>query len=378
MQEEPDRKESESPVRPVSSAAGPRRVAVGMSGGLDSSVVAALCVDQGWEVLGLTLHMFKEGSRCCSIEDVNRARRVCEYLGIRHYVINAMEQFEELIIRRFVDEYASGRTPSPCILCNEHIKFGTLHQRALQFGCTHIATGHYARLEAREDGVHLLRALDRRKDQSYFLHRLTQEQLRRSLFPLEARTKTEAAAYARERGLPIEKSLTVESQDLCFVPDDGHPAFVEQRRPELRRLGEIRDLEGRVLGKHGGYHRYTVGQRRGLGVAATTPLYVHHLEPGANRVVLAEREEVMSTTCCVEDVHWIVGPPSDRAFASTARVRYRHEAAACEVVLREDRRLRLTFKEPQFAVTPGQAAVLYDGDEVLGGGWIAAAERWDV
>ena len=350
---------------------GAQRIAVGMSGGLDSSVAAALCVDEGREVIGLTLHMFKEGSRCCSIEDVERARRLCEHLGIRHYVINAIEWFEANVIRHFVEEYARGRTPSPCVLCNEFIKFGMLHERAGQLGCSAVATGHYARVESRNGSLSLERPTDRKKDQTYFLHRLSQEQLKRSLFPLAGWTKEQAAKYAAEKGLPIHSAAVSESQDLCFVPDDGHAAFVEARRPDLKRGGQILDAEGKLLGRHEGCHRYTLGQRRGLGVAAPTRLYVQELDAEANRVVLGAREDVLSRECLVEDVHWISGAAPADQFSCTGRVRYRHEAAAVHVTILPDQRMQLEFEEPQFAITPGQAAVLYDGETVLGGGWIA-------
>jgi tRNA-specific 2-thiouridylase len=341
-----------------------------MSGGLDSSVVAALCVDRGYEVIGMTLHMFKEGSRCCSIEDVERARRVCDHLGIDHHVINAMEEFREIIIEPFITEYAGGRTPSPCILCNEYIKFGTLHRRALQLGCTRIATGHYARVDRCDGRLRLLRPRDLRKDQTYFLHRLSQDQLARCLFPLESMTKAEVADYAESRQLPVRRSPGHESQDLCFVPDDGHPSFVEAHRPELRREGEIVNVEGAVLGVHPGFHRYTIGQRSGLGVAAPARMYVKQLDPELNRVVVGFRDEILSNRCTAERVHWIAGHPPKESFTCRARIRYRHEAASCRVRLPGDRRMELVFDEPQFAVTPGQAAVLYDGDEILGGGWI--------
>jgi len=322
-------------------------------------------------VIGLTLHMFKEGSRCCSIEDVNRARRVCDRLGIRHYTINAMEEFERTITGPFVEEYARGRTPSPCILCNQFIKFGTLHRRALQLGCERVATGHYARGLQRDGAWRLRRAADRAKDQSYFLHRLSQEQLGRSLFPLESMTKAETARYAEEKNLPISLSIRPESQDLCFVPDDGHGLFVETRRPELKREGDILDPEGRVLGRHPGFYHYTIGQRRGLGVAAPERLYVSSIDAQTNRVVLGSREDVMADQCVAELMHWIAGRPPADEFACGCRIRYRHEAVPARVRVLDGNAIHVRFEAPQFAITPGQAAVLYDGDEVLGGGWIS-------
>lgn len=347
------------------------RVAVGMSGGLDSSVVAALLQEQGYEVIGLTLHLFKEGARCCSIEDVNRSRDVCDTLGIRHATINGVEYFENTIIGPFIEGYAGGRTPSPCVLCNQYVKFGLLQDRARQLGCSHVGTGHYVRKEWREHAWHLYRAKDSKKDQSYFLHRLSQEQLSRCLFPLESWTKQQTAAYAETRRLPVNIESKAESQDLCFVPDDGHGRYVEEKRPDLKRTGRIVDPEGNSLGEHTGIHHFTIGQRKGLGVAAAERLYVKELNPSANEVVLAPRQELQSNHCFAEQFHWLTAPPAEKRFQCTARVRYRHEAAAVEVICHRDSQVELLFKEPQFAITPGQAAVLYLGDEVLGGGWIS-------
>ena len=344
-----------------------------MSGGLDSSAVAAMMVGQGCEVLGLTLHMFKEGSRCCSLEDVERAREICSFLGIRHYVVNAVDAFHDCIIKPFVDEYARGRTPSPCILCNEHIKFGTLMHRARQLGCTHVATGHYARITRDENGWHLRTGRDGAKDQSYFLHRLSQAQLARSLFPLASWTKDAVAAYVRESGIPFKKRLDAESQDLCFVSNAGHAPFVERYHPELRRTGPIVDTEGRELGAHEGYHRFTVGQRGGLGIAAGTRMYVKDMDPATNTVVVAPRDGVLRDACLVERVHWIAGHPPPEGATCSARPRYRHPGAKATLRLRDaGASVLLQFDRPQFALAPGQAAVIYDDDEILGGGWIAS------
>ncbi len=348
----------------------PKRVAVGMSGGLDSSVVASLLKDQGHEVIGLTLHLFKEGSRCCSLEDVQRAQRVCEHLGIRHYTLNAVDLFEETIIQPFVDEYTRGRTPSPCVLCNQYIKFGILHTRAEQLGCSHVATGHYVRIEKNDDGWHMYRGRDAKKDQSYFLHRLSQEQLERSLFPLEGWSKDRVRAYADERALPVSISSKAESQDLCFITEAGPAPFVEQYRPEVKRDGEIRNPDGKALGAHHGIHRYTVGQRKGLGVAAGAPLYVKEIDPVTNTVFVGFREQVRSESCRLDDVHWIAGRPPDPERTYAIRLRYRHDGVSSRFTAVNEHTLDVHFDEPQFAVAPGQAGVFYDGDEVLGGGWI--------
>jgi tRNA-uridine 2-sulfurtransferase len=348
------------------------RVAVGMSGGLDSSVVAALLQDEGHEVIGLTLHLFKEGSRCCSLEDVQRAQRVCDQLGIRHYTLNAVDYFDEAIIQPFVDEYARGRTPSPCVLCNQYIKFGILHTRAQQLGCTHVATGHYVRLQQQANGWHLFRGRDAKKDQSYFLHRLSQEQLSRSIFPLEGWSKDKVRAYGVERGLPVSITSKAESQDLCFITEAGPAPFVAARRPDVATPGAIRNLEGDELGTHRGIHAYTVGQRKGIGVASTAPLYVREIDPVTNTVFVGFRQQVQSSGCRVDDVHWIAGHPPATDEIYNVRLRYRHPGTPSRYQAIDDQSLALTFEAPQFGVAPGQAAVFYRDDEVLGGGWISA------
>jgi tRNA-specific 2-thiouridylase len=348
------------------------RVAVGMSGGLDSSVAAALLVQQGHEVVGFTAHLWAEGSRCCSLDDAMRARHVAQYLGFEHYVIDAVDFFGERIVNAFVEEYVRGRTPSPCVLCNQVIKFGLLLRDALQFGCTHIATGHYARVEQRDGRFHLRRGVDESKDQSYFLHRLDQAQLSRVLFPLGQWTKEQAREFAHELNLPV--SFREESQDLCFIkPDAGYAGFLEQRRPQLKRRGEIRDTQGRKLGEHEGFYRFTIGQREGIGVASGERLYVKEVHPETNVVVVGRREEVAVSGCRVEDVLWTAGSPAPDGTSCLVQLRYRHRGARGALNIKDSGEVvEVFFEEPQFAVTPGQAAVFYDGDEVLGGGWIAA------
>ncbi len=352
-----------------SSRGAPLRVAVGMSGGLDSSAAAALLVEQGHEVIGLTAHMWREGSRCCSLEDVSRAMNVAEFLGIRHYTIDSVEFFGSQIVHPFVDEYVRGRTPSPCVRCNQIIKFGVLLRDALELGCTHMATGHYARIESRDGILHLLRGHDPHKDQSYFLHRLDQAQLAHALFPLGAMTKLEVAAYAKRKNLPVK--FDVESQDLCFIGDDGYAPFLEKRRPALKKPGPIVDTAGRELGRHDGCHHFTVGQREGLGVAAEYRLYVKEVIPETNTVIVGTREDVLSERCFVDDVQWISGKPPADGLACTVKLRYRHQGAPAKIRVLAPARIEVIFEEKQFAVTPGQAAVMYDGDAALGGGWIS-------
>jgi tRNA-specific 2-thiouridylase len=349
------------------------RIAIGMSGGTDSSAAAAMLVDQGYEVIGLTAHMWKDGSRCCSLEDVERARRVCDYLGIRHYVVNATELFAEKIVDPFVDAYADGRTPSPCIYCNSFVKFGFLVDRAEQLNCDHLATGHYARVEKDDDGTcHLLCASDPNKDQSYFLHRLDQKQLSFLLFPLAEMPKPEVKAYSAERGLPVVSRG--DSQDLCFIEEGKLAEFVEQRAPSVARKGEIHDHEGNVVGHHGGLHNFTVGQRGKLGVALGERMYVKRLDRENNVVEVAPRPGVMQAECTIDDVHWILGNPPAAEFRCEVRPRYRSNGAMATVSVTQGRRARIVFDELQFALTPGQAAVCYTDTEVLGGGWIESSE----
>jgi tRNA-specific 2-thiouridylase len=345
------------------------RVAIGMSGGTDSSAAAAMLADQGYEVIGLTAHMWKDGSRCCSLEDVERARKVCAHLDIRHYVVNAQEIFTDRIVDPFVREYAAGRTPSPCIYCNAFVKFGFLMDRARQLDCDHLATGHYARVEGRDGKYRLLCAADPLKDQSYFLHRLNQQQLGYILFPLAGMSKEEVKAYSDRRGLPVIPRG--ESQDLCFVEEGKLPDFVEQRDPSVSRPGDIRDRDGNVLGRHGGLHRFTVGQRGGLGIATGERMYVTRLDKENNVVEVAPRPGTMKSECTLADVHWISGKAPGQALHCEVRPRYGSSGAFAAVRLQGDgSEARIIFDEPQFALTPGQAAVFYRDKEVLGGGWI--------
>jgi len=343
------------------------RVAIGMSGGTDSSAAAAMLVDQGCEVIGLTAHMWKDGSRCCSLEDVERARKVCAYLGIRHYVVNAQEIFTDKIVDPFVREYAAGRTPSPCIHCNVFVKFGFLVERAMQLDCDHLATGHYARVEECDGKYHLRCAKDPQKDQSYFLHRLNQKQLGFILFPLADMPKAEVKAYSDKRGLPVIPRG--ESQDLCFVEEGRLPDFVEQRDPSVVKPGEIHDQEGNVVGTHNGLHRFTVGQRGKLGIALGERMYVSRLDKENNIVEVAPRPGVMKSECTVADVHWILGEAPADGLHCEVHPRYRSNGATATVRISGDRAI-VHFDEPQFALTPGQAAVFYKNGEVLGGGWI--------
>jgi len=349
-------------------------VAVGMSGGTDSSVAAALLVDQGFNVLGVTARMWKEGSRCCSLEAVQSARKVCWHLGIRHVVVNVLDDFTENVAKRFADEYVHGRTPSPCVACNQTIKFGALLTRVVSFGCDALATGHYARLVETDDGCHLHRGRDLSRDQSYFLHRLSQRQLAHAMFPLGDMIKQEdVIPYARKKELPI--AMSEESRDICFAPPGQHHEVVERFFPDASRAGDIVNMQGEVLGQHEGIHRCTVGQRRGLGLSGGPPLYVVRIDTEQNRVVVGSREEATATGCVIEDTRWISGhpPPSDRKYAVS--VRYQHGPVPATIEPTDDGQCAVRFKDPQFGVAPGQAAVVYCADEVMGGGWIARASE---
>jgi tRNA-uridine 2-sulfurtransferase len=342
------------------------RVAVALSGGVDSSTAAALLVEAGREVIGFTLKLW-EGSRCCSLSDAEDARRVARQLRIPFYVLDARAEFEAEVIGPFLAEYGRGRTPNPCILCNRKLKFGSLLRRASDLGCEALATGHYARLSSSDGVLRLRKARDPRKDQSYFLVPETPEGLARVLFPLGELTKEEVRAHAAAFGLPVSRKP--ESQDVCFVPQGDLPRFLEQhlgRSPG----GEVIDLRGRVVGTHGGATAYTVGQRKGLGISGPEPLYVLGKDAAANRLVVGPRSELLAGGFEARGPVWLSAPPA-RAFGCHVKIRSTAREAACTVE-REGESVRVHFEEPQFGVAPGQMAVFYDGDLVLGGAWMEA------
>jgi tRNA-specific 2-thiouridylase len=362
-------------------------IAVAMSGGVDSSTVAGLLVRQGYPVIGLTMQLWnqrrlpqlsREGAtgRCCSLDDVYDARRVAEALGIPYYVVNFQEEFEQQVVRPFIADYLSGRTPIPCTLCNNYIKFDRFLERAASLGAARIATGHYARIR-RDDKTGrflLLRGVDASKDQTYFLWGLTQEQLAQTEFPLGEFTKAEVRRMAEEMGLPV--AWKEDSQEICFVPNGDYAAFIEayfreQGMPRQEGRGEIVSTDGRVLGEHSGVHHFTVGQRRGLRVAAGEPLYVIATEPATRRVIVGRGEELLRATLTARDVNWFPWPSLAAPIRAQVKIRHKHLPAAATVYPTADpRRVEVRFDEPQRAVTPGQAAVFYQGDLVLGGGWI--------
>ncbi|MDD2236299.1 MAG: tRNA 2-thiouridine(34) synthase MnmA [Kiritimatiellae bacterium] len=345
-----------------------RKIAVGMSGGVDSTVAALLLRDKGFEVLGMTLRLRDESTRRVGLADAERAAVMAHQLGIPHEVVDARAAFEERIVKPFADEYACGRTPSPCVRCNPLIKFGLLLEEAQQRGCDAVATGHYVQAEIAEGTWHLRRGVDPRKDQSYFLHRLIQNQLSCAVFPLGGLHKDEVRRYAVGKGL--ESVPSGESQDLCFVESGHYAAFVERVHPEIAGPGHIVDESGRVLGAHPGFYHYTVGQRKGLGLAAEEPYYVKKVRPETNEVVVGFHRDVEAAVCRLIETSWIRGAPETGRFQ--VQIRYRHRPVWAHVEADADGRTLVEFEEPQFAIAPGQAGVVYDGDEVLGGGWIAS------
>ena len=353
------------------------RVVVAMSGGVDSSVAASLLTEAGHEVIGLSMQLYDQreapeafGS-CCSLDDLHDARRVAQALGIPHYLVNFEAEFQETVVRNFVGEYASGRTPIPCVHCNSDLKFATLVERAAGLDAAWVATGHYARVAYDEDRreYRLLRGSDRDKDQSYFLFSLTQDQLAHAVFPVGHLTKPEVRAHASRLGLLVADKP--DSHEICFVPDGDAAGFVERHLSDGPRAGSIVDSSGRILGQHTGVHRYTVGQRKGLGLATGAPLYVIKLQPDSSEVVVGPREELGRSDLQATGVNWIAGTPPLEPRRVTARIRHRHRDAPATVTAEGDGRASLRFDEPQLAVAPGQAVVFYEGEDVVGGGWIA-------
>lgn len=356
------------------------RVLVALSGGVDSAVAAALLVEQGHEVIGAMLRLWAEpvpgdacANRCCTPDAVDRARRIAGRLDIPFYFIDAKAPFKTRVVDYFVAEYAAGRTPNPCVPCNRAIRFGLLLDWALAAEATFMATGHYARVRNVEGCYQLLRGLDSRKDQSYFLHALTQEQLTHVLFPVGELTKEQVRTIARQRGLSVAEQP--ESQDLCFLADGDYRRFLAHQVPHLFRPGPIRDTAGRVLGQHLGLPAYTIGQRKGLGITAPEPLYVLAIDPAENTLIVGTAEELGQDECLVEEMRYINGVTPTTVFCATAQIRYRARAVAVTVTPLPRKRARVRFTLPQRDVTPGQFLVLYDGEIVLGGGVICKAQQ---
>jgi tRNA-specific 2-thiouridylase len=348
------------------------RVVVAMSGGVDSSVAAALLVERGAEAIGMTLHLAGAGSRCCSLADADDARRVAERLGMRFYVVNYRERFRREVMEPFADAYLSGRTPLPCATCNKSFKFDYLLERARALGASRIASGHYARVDVDPaTGLfRLRRAADAAKDQSYFLFQLDQAQLGALELPLGELRKEDVRARARELGLATADKA--ESQEICFVPDGDYARVVEQLRPDaLPGSGEIVDTDGRVLGRHAGIHHFTVGQRRGLGLASAERLYVTRIDAARNRVVVGSLDALGCRRARVADASWVAGAPPPAGTRASVRIRHRHPGAEAWLEPLPDGAVLVHFCEPVQAVAPGQAAVFGAGDVVLGGGFLA-------
>jgi tRNA-specific 2-thiouridylase len=362
-------------------------VAVAMSGGVDSSVVAALMQEQNRTVIGLTMQLWNQRRlpalqrtgpaqhRCCSIDDVYDAKRVAQHLDFPHYVVNFEDQFESKVIRPFVDQYLAGRTPIACTNCNTDIKFEPLLRMARQIGAARLATGHYARIRKNESAGRweLLRARDQTKDQSYFLWGLTQEQLSRSEFPLGELTKEEVRAVARRVSLPVAEKP--ESMELCFVPSGNYVQFIhayasEQNISRSSAGGEIVTEDGEVLAHHAGIHQFTVGQRKGLGFSTGKALYVLSIDAQANRVVVGEDQSLHKTTCEIANVNWVSCEMPTAPLRAKVKIRHKHESSFAIVEALDSTTARAVFDHPQRAIAAGQAAVLYDGDRVLAGGWI--------
>ena len=351
------------------------RIVVAMSGGVDSSVAAALLSEQGHDVIGLSMQLYDQrggeqtwGS-CCTLDDLHDARRVASVVGFPHYIVNFERQFQETVISNFVQEYASGRTPLPCAHCNSDLKFSTLLDRARGLGAEHVATGHYAQVEQAVDGRWLLkRSADPDKDQSYFLFPLTQQQLARAVFPVGGLSKPQVRDQARRLGLAVADKP--DSQEICFIPDGDYASFVERKEPAVARAGAIVDRDGRQLGTHGGVHRFTIGQRKGLGVASTNPLYVLKIDADTGIVTVGSRDALEQTRLTASGVNWVSIDAPTSPVRVAAQIRHRHKPAAGYARALNDGCAEMVFDEPQPAITPGQAVVFYDGDLVVGGGWI--------
>jgi tRNA-specific 2-thiouridylase len=354
-----------------------QRVVCGMSGGVDSSATAALLLEQGYEVIGITLKLWPQDcvnraeDKCCGPQAVTDARSVCDKLDIPYYLIDEAAEFQKHVIQYFADEYKAGRTPNPCVMCNQNLKFGRLIDRADQLGADFIATGHFARIEKNADGSrHLLkRGRDLRKDQSYFLFSLRQDQLARAIFPLGEKTKSDTREVARHCNLKTADKE--ESMEICFVPDNNYGGFLQSANLVQKHRGEIADVHGHVLGHHDGIEFYTIGQRKGLGITTSKPVYVVELDAENNRVVVGDdcaldRDEFIANRC-----NWHPFDSLTEPIEVTAKIRYNHPGTPATVTPLENNSVRVKLHTPQRAITPGQATVFYQDDLVVGGGWIA-------
>jgi len=352
------------------------RVVVAMSGGVDSSVAATLLKEQGYEVIGITmcfsvLDAKSKRPTCCGLQGIEDARRVAHKLGIRHYVLNFSQVLKEKVIKNFCQEYLKGRTPNPCVRCNQYIKFGALLKKARSLDAKFLATGHYARIQKTKGAYLLKKAKDLRKDQSYFLYRMSQRQLKATLFPLANYTKGQVRRMAQRFALPVADKLA--SQEICFLPNADYRAFLKTQISADIKPGLIVDKEGNILGQHKGIAFYTIGQRQGLGIARGYPLYVVEINPKKNTITVGKKEQVYRDEFFIKAAHFILRPRKKKV-ALKARIRYNHPEAPALVTISRDE-IKVKFKKAQFAITPGQSAVFYDQDRVLGGGIINYSKR---
>jgi len=355
------------------------RVVVAMSGGVDSSVTAALLKQDGYQVIGATMQIWPSNDLaeeahkfggCCGFDAVSEAKSVAHSIGIPHYVMNFRNEFAQKVITNFCREYSLGRTPNPCIRCNEHIKFDSLLNRAKELDADFIATGHYARIEHDEvnDRYILKKGVDRGKDQSYVLYMLSQNQLKHALMPLGVFTKEKVRQIARELGLSVADKA--ESQEICFIPDGNYPRFLKEYMPEVVKPGPILDREGNTLGEHRGILLYTIGQRKGLGISAEEPMYVVAIDRGRNAIIVGSKEDIYSDELIAAGINWIAKQSPKQPLELKAKIRYRHREADAVITSISSREAHVKFKQAQMAITPGQAIVFYDKDTVVGGGTI--------
>lgn len=354
-----------------------KKVVVGMSGGVDSSVAAYLLKEQGYEVIGVTMQIWQEepmfvqeeNGGCCGLSAVDDARRVAEHLGIRYYVMNFRQEFQKNVIDYFVHEYLDGRTPNPCIACNRYVKWESLLQRSLEIGADYIATGHYARIDQLPNGRYSLKkSVTAAKDQTYALYNLTQHQLSHTLMPVGEYEKEEVRKIAEEVGLPVANKP--DSQEICFVPDNDYASFIERETGVSIPTGNFVDVHGNILGTHQGITHYTVGQRKGLGLALGHPVFVTEIRSETNEVVIGENEDIFSTTLRANRLNFMSVPEIAADMRATAKIRYNHRGDDCVIHMVDKDTVEVVFDRPQRAATPGQAVVFYEGDYVLGGGTI--------
>ncbi len=355
------------------------RVLMAMSGGIDSTVASMLLLEQDYELVGVTFRTFDTISRgclekekgCCSVDSLFEAQKMARELGFEHHILDIRREFRETVIQNFIEEYLQGRTPNPCVVCNSHIKWGKLLETADKFNCRYIATGHYARIGRQNDRYFLQKGIDEAKDQTYFLWTLTQENLSRTLFPLGELTKPEVRRIAFDHG--YEKlSKKGESQEICFIPDNDYRSFLAQQVENFSEKygpGFFVDTQGKILGKHKGFPHYTIGQRKGLGIALGRPMFVTAIDPAENKVVLGTKEELQGNTCFVHPFNLMKYADIPAGLAVTAKIRYRNEGKKA-FLYPENHQIRIVFEEPADSITPGQSAVFYENTDVIGGGII--------